>query len=61
MKSIARRYILRPNVIGRVNRPVHGQASRRGQIKNPPLGAAGESVAVDKPFDEPIGSAGLMP
>ena len=31
------------------------------QIKNAPLGAAGERVAVGKPFAEPIGSAGLMP
>ena len=50
-----------PNVIGRVCRPVYGQAGKRRQIKNAPLGAAGERVAVGKPFDEHTGSAGLMP
>ena len=60
-KAIARGYILRPNIIGKVCRPVYGQAGKRRQIKNAPLGAAGERVAVGKPFDEPIGSAGLMP
>ena len=40
--------------------PYTGKQVKEGKSKAP-LGAASESVAVGKPFAEPIGSAGLMP
>ena len=40
--------------------PFTGQQVKEGKY-NAPLGAAGESVAVGKPFGGPIGPAGIMP
>lgn len=40
---------------------IMGYLKGKRRQKNAPLGVAGERVAVGKPFDEPIGSAGLMP
>ena len=40
--------------------PFTGQQVKEGYNKAP-LGAAGESVAVGKPFGGPIGPAGIMP
>ena len=40
--------------------PFTGKQVKEGK-KKAPLGVAGERVAVGKPFDEPMGSAGLMP